>query len=90
MTGDTVPITELQAEAARYLQEAMDRVLYTGHYEKVKLPWWKALLRRRRYDRVYHNPLFEAILRPRVVGAEPLTWQQVVIDRLTDQSVPDD
>ena len=52
-------------------------------YERRRLPWWKAVLRRRRYEYVYRNPIFDRLLERKPLSEE-LTWQQVAIERLTD------
>ena len=72
----TEPLTDL-------LQDAIEIGV---RRERVRLPWWKAILKRRRYDIVIHSPLSD-LLAAYPVG-EGVVWKQIEI--LPMQSVDDD
>lgn len=79
--GDTVAVGGLAGliDAARVMPV---------EYRLVRLPWWKAVLKRKRFDREAYNPVFEQLLRRPQDADVPLVWHQIEVPSLTEPAQP--
>jgi len=57
------------------------REMHTGRFKAVRLPWWKAILKRRRTEQVEMTIMEVVADRQRIPSGSGDTWREVKIGR---------